>query len=122
MSLDAVDALSIGSRIKNRDRDVEFDRQSGIRRLKKIDLIEINVVTFPANDLAHFQRSIRTSIEASEFPDKRSLEALLGEAQFSGLQPMHLLLGGYDTLRPEAELEEAEIVAVLERLRAVVRG
>lgn len=44
----ALDAMSIGySTI-----EAEYDHQSGVRTLKKVDLWEVSLVTFPANDKA----------------------------------------------------------------------
>lgn len=48
MRAGALDGLSIGYRtLKDR-----FDRQKGIRFLEEVDLVEISVVTFPANPKA----------------------------------------------------------------------
>ena len=48
MKAEAVDGLSIGFRTL----DDAVDPATGVRTLKAIDLFEISVVTFPANDLA----------------------------------------------------------------------
>ncbi len=50
MKAGAVDALSIGFRIPK--NGATFDADSGIRTISKIDLMEISVVTFPANPKA----------------------------------------------------------------------
>lgn len=44
----ALNGLSIGYRTV----DEEFDRQNGVTKLKEIDLWEVSLVTFPANDQA----------------------------------------------------------------------
>ena len=71
----AVDALSIGFRIGNRERDIDFDRETGVRRLKRIDLMEISVVTFPANPKARIQRV--KSLNADTIKTIRDFEAFL---------------------------------------------
>lgn len=48
MKAEAVDGLSIGFRTL----DDELDLATGIRTLKAVDLFEISVVTFPANEMA----------------------------------------------------------------------
>ncbi|WP_410498141.1 HK97 family phage prohead protease [Chitinibacter sp. S2-10] len=48
MKMGAVGGLSIGYV----SRDDSYDRVTGVRTLKQIDLYEVSVVTFPANDAA----------------------------------------------------------------------
>lgn len=46
MKMGALSGLSIGYRV----RDDSYDRVTGIRSIKKADLVELSVVTFPMND------------------------------------------------------------------------
>ncbi|WP_206211014.1 HK97 family phage prohead protease [Vogesella urethralis] len=48
MKMGALSGLSIGFV----SRDDSYDRATGVRTLKKVDLWEVSVVTFPANDAA----------------------------------------------------------------------
>lgn len=48
MKMGALSGLSIGFV----SRDDSYDRVTGVRTLKKVDLWEVSVVTFPANDAA----------------------------------------------------------------------
>ncbi|WP_239899389.1 HK97 family phage prohead protease [Laribacter hongkongensis] len=48
MKMGAISGLSIGFVT----RDDSYDRVTGVRTLKKVDLWEVSVVTFPANDAA----------------------------------------------------------------------
>jgi HK97 family phage prohead protease len=59
MKTKAVNGLSIGFVT----REDSFDRVSGIRTLKKIDLWEVSIVTFPANPAAQIS-SVKSSIDA----------------------------------------------------------
>jgi HK97 family phage prohead protease len=59
MKAKAVNGLSIGFVT----REDSYDRVSGIRTLKKIDLWEVSVVTFPANPSAQIS-SVKSSIDA----------------------------------------------------------
>jgi uncharacterized protein len=59
MKAKAVNGLSIGFVT----REDSYDRVSGIRTLKKVDLWEVSVVTFPANPAAQIN-SVKSSIDA----------------------------------------------------------
>ena len=61
MQAKAVNGLSIGFVT----REDSYDRVSGIRTLKKIDLWEVSIVTFPANPSAQIN-SVKSSIDAIE--------------------------------------------------------
>lgn len=45
---EAISGLSIGYRVQ----DYEYDNDTGIYTLKQVNLLEVSVVTFPANELA----------------------------------------------------------------------
>ena len=51
LKMKAISGLSIGFVT----REDNYDRVSGIRTLKKVDLWEVSLVTFPANDAARVQ-------------------------------------------------------------------
>ena len=51
LKMGALSGLSIGYM----ERDANFDKVSGINTLKKLDLWEVSLVTFPANDSARVQ-------------------------------------------------------------------
>lgn len=61
MKAKAVNGLSIGFVT----REDSFDRVTGIRTLKKVDLWEVSVVTFPANPAAQIS-SVKSAIDAIE--------------------------------------------------------
>lgn len=71
----AINGLSIGFIT----RDDSYDRVTGITTLKKIDLWEVSLVTFPANDAARVQGV--KAIEVIE--DLKSAEKYLRDAGFS---------------------------------------
>jgi len=70
MKAKAVNGLSIGFVT----REDSFDRVTGIRTLKKIDLWEVSIVTFPANPSAQIS-SVKSAIDAIE--TVREAEAFL---------------------------------------------
>ena len=61
MKMGALSGMSIGYR----SRDDSYDRVTGVRTLKKLDLIELSLVTFPMNDASRVS-SVKSSIEELE--------------------------------------------------------
>jgi HK97 family phage prohead protease len=72
LKMKAISGLSIGFV----PREDSYDRVTGIRTLKKVDLWEVSLVTFPANDAARIQGV--KSIE--EIEDLKSAEAYLRDS------------------------------------------
>ena len=75
MKMGAISGLSIGYQT----REENFDRVTGILTLKKLDLWEVSLVTFPANDEARVQGV--KNIEVIE--DLKTAEKYLRDAGFS---------------------------------------
>lgn len=75
MKMGAVSGLSIGFQT----REDTYDKVTGIRTLKKLDLWEVSLVTFPANDSARVQR-VKTFEEMSSINE---IEDCLRDAGFS---------------------------------------
>lgn len=73
----AMDGLSIGYRTQDADR-----RADGARALKRIDLWEVSVVTFPMNEAAQID-AVKAMAEGDAAPLKRVVERSLREAGFS---------------------------------------
>lgn len=61
MKMGALSGMSIGYR----SRDDSYDRVTGVRTLKKLDLIELSLVTFPMNDASRVS-SVKSVIEEIE--------------------------------------------------------
>ncbi|WP_407280600.1 HK97 family phage prohead protease [Aromatoleum evansii] len=76
MKMGALSGLSIGYRV----RDDSWDRVTGVRTIKKADLIELSLVTFPMNDASRVS-SVKGQIETLE--DLKSAEQYLREAGLS---------------------------------------
>lgn len=75
LKMKAISGLSIGFAT----REDSYDRVTGIRTLKKVDLYEVSLVTFPANDTARVQGV--KNIEVIE--DLKSAEQYLREVGMS---------------------------------------
>lgn len=75
----AIQGLSIGYR----ELDVEPD--GNVRQLKKLDLLEISIVSFPANRRARID-SVKSRLDHGELPSLPEFEEYLREAGFSKTQ------------------------------------
>jgi len=75
----AVDGLSIGYRVVEA---APHPDKNGVLQLKKLDLMEGSIVTFPANERAKVD-SVKHLLAAGEVPTVRQFEELLREAGFS---------------------------------------
>lgn len=91
MKAKAVNGLSIGFVT----REDSYDRVTGIRTLKKIDLWEVSIVTFPANPAAQVS-SVKSAIEAIQ---------TLSEAE--------------DFLRDVGKLSKAQATAFVSRFKSL---
>ena len=78
MKAGAVTGLSIGYWI----RESSFDEKTKVRTLTKLDLVEVSLVTFPANDDARVE-AVKFKLAHGELPTIREFEKLLREAGFS---------------------------------------
>jgi len=81
MKAGAVTGLSIGYWI----RESTYDEKTGIRTLTKLDLVEVSLVTMPANDEARVE-AVKFKLSHGELPNIREFEKLLREAGFSKTQ------------------------------------
>lgn len=96
----AVSGLSIGYWV----RESSYDEKTGIRTLSKLDLVEISLVTFPANDDARVE-AVKFKLERGQLPTKPEFEKALREAfPFSKSQAAAIASHGLDyLLRSESD-------------------
>lgn len=116
MKAKAVNGLSIGYVV----REDSYDRVTGIRTLKKLDLWEVSIVTFPANPAAQIS-SVKSSIDAiktlSEAEDFLRDVGKLSKAQATAF------VSRFKTLPNRSDsddLGESEIVAAIKRNTAIL--
>jgi len=127
MRAGALDAMSIGYRTL----DDETDRVSGVRTLKKLDLMEVSIVTFPMNERA----TIGAVKRAGDFStqDWRDIEATLRDEGLSRADAVKAVSGLKNWLQRDAgepesgsrdETPPADTAALLalRRLQAAFRG
>ncbi|KQT57480.1 MULTISPECIES: HK97 family phage prohead protease [unclassified Aureimonas] len=78
MKAGAITGLSIGFYT----REDSFDEKTRIRTLKRVDLVEVSVVTNPANDEARVD-TIKAKLAAGERISDREFKALLSDRGFA---------------------------------------
>lgn len=99
MKADVVSGLSIGYWV----RESTYDEKTGIRTLTKLDLEEVSIVTFPANDEARID-AVKFKLAHGGLPTLREFEGILRDAGFSKSQAALIAKNGYaKTLQRDAE-------------------
>lgn len=104
-----VNGLSIGYRTRESHRD----QKTGVRVLTSVDLLEISLVTFPANPHARVVR-FSGAAAAGHIPTEREFESILRVAGLSRRQAKGVMAIGYKALKDDAD----PIALLTERLRA----
>ena len=103
MKAGSLSGLSIGYMLD----DYDYDKEKGIWILKAIDLWEVSLVTFPANDEARIS-DVKSLLERGETPPPSKVEKALREVGFSGTQAKAFMAKGYSAITPrEAGVDEA---------------
>lgn len=108
-----VKGLSIGYYVRNSS----YDEKTGIRTLNELDLREISVVTFPANEQAQVEnvkQALAAMIKAGQLPSLKDFEDFLREAGFSKTQAACIATHGLVKLhRSESDSKQGEDVVKL---------
>ena len=117
----AIDALSVGFRIAN-SKDVDLDEDTGVRTIKRAELWEVSLVTFPANPKARISR-VKDALANDEDPDIRDLEAALRDVGLTQSQAKRLLAEGYQGLvhRDVPEVDIEDVVATACRYDTILK-
>ena len=110
-----LEGLSIGYRT----REYEIDNELGVRRLKKVDLREISIVTFPMNELAGV-----TLVKGDALPTEREFERfLMRDAGFTAQQAKAIIANGYKSLTNARDAGESDDSgSLLAQMAAVMRS
>ena len=113
----AVSGLSIGYWI----RESSYDEKTNIRTLTKLDLIEVSLVTFPANDEARVE-AVKFKLANGELPTIREFEKLLRDAGFSKSEARRVVRSGYSETLGRRDAGGATTKAAIASLRETFRG
>lgn len=89
--------------------------QGDILLLEKINLWEVSLVTFPANDEARVQQ-VKNALGHGQIPNIREVERFLRDAGFSARQAKALLADGYSGINPRDEDVDAELLQHVKKL------
>ncbi len=112
-----IDGLSIGYR----SIEDTIDRAVGARRLLKVDLFEISVVTFPMLESATVNR-----VKSGQLPTIREFEEMLTrDAGFSSQQAKTIIASGFKALTTERDAGgggDDKALQALAELTALMRG
>lgn len=113
MKAKAVNGLSIGFVT----REDSYDRVSGIRTLKKVDLWEVSVVTFPANPAAQIS-SVKSAIDA--IGTVRDAEAFLRDVGRLSNAQAAAFISRFKSLSSQRDSDElGDLVAAINRNTAL---
>ncbi|WP_237673523.1 HK97 family phage prohead protease [Vreelandella profundi] len=120
MKAGSLSGLSIGFMLK----EWEYDRDKEVFLLKEIDLWEVSLVTFPANDEARIS-NVKNQLARGEMPRPSELEKALREVGLSRSQAKGFMSSGYSAIQPrdaEAELALSSLNALLEKMKGASYG
>ncbi|CAO4145536.1 HK97 family phage prohead protease [Methylorubrum extorquens] len=118
MKAGAVSGLSIGYYV----RQSSYDEKTNVRTLIKLDLVEISLVTFPANDEARVE-AVKSKIAHGELPSLNEFERFLREAGFSKTKAAVIANRGLaHLLRSESAGDPANEPEATKALSAVLSG
>ncbi|HWA18966.1 MAG TPA: HK97 family phage prohead protease [Devosia sp.] len=106
MKAGAVTGLSIGYWT----RESSFDEKTGIRTLTRLDLEEVSLVTFPANDEARVD-AVKLKLAHGTIPTIPEFERLLRDAGFSRTQAATVAAYGLKHLLRDADGPATETAA-----------
>jgi HK97 family phage prohead protease len=115
MKAKAVNGLSIGFVT----REDSYDRVTGIRTLKKVDLWEVSVVTFPANPAAQIS-SVKSAIDA--ITTVRDAEAFLRDVGRLSNAQAAAFISRFKSLSGQRDSDElGDLVAALNKRAAAIQ-
>lgn len=108
----SVTGLSIGYALKEYD----WDKTKDAYLLKEIDLWEVSLVTFPANDQARIDE-VKSALEHGEIPSEKTIERALRDVGFSRSQAKKFMAKGFNGLR-DAD-EKADLSTLINKIHAI---
>ncbi|MDE9535670.1 HK97 family phage prohead protease [Xenorhabdus bovienii] len=110
MKAGSLSGLSIGYVLK----DGEYDRTKAAFLLKDLDLWEVSLVTFPANDDARVS-NVKSALARGDIPTSDCIERVLRDIGLSRTQAKSFMSAGYSAL----SLQDAEAANALTALKSL---
>lgn len=119
MKSGAITGLSIGYWV----RESTFDEKTRIRTLTKLDLVEISIVTTPANDEARID-AVKARLARGQYPTIREFEEFLREKGFSRSEAEAIAATGFKNWQGrESETDQGDIKsASIQQMSELMRG
>ena len=96
----AVGGLSIGFNVIVD----EYNKETNLITLKEIDLWEVSIVTFPANEAAQIE-VVKSMLDGGKMPTVREFEEMLRDVGFSQRQAKGIVAQGYAALQRDVDSE-----------------
>lgn len=107
MKAGSLSGLSIGYALN----DYEWDGEKEAFLLKEIDLWEVSLVTFPANDSARIS-DVKTALAKGEVPSASSFERLLRDVGLSRKKSKEFMAKGYSALRDADDINAEHVIHI----------
>jgi HK97 family phage prohead protease len=107
MKAGSISGLSIGYALN----DWEYDKEKGAYMLKDIELWEVSLVTFPANEEARIS-DVKTTLQKGEPLQPALVERHLRDVGFSRSQSKAFMANGFKALRDADDNEEKALSAL----------
>lgn len=114
LQIGAITGLSIGFITV----DQEFNSNSDVRVIKEVDLWEVSLVTFPANDAARIG-AVKAALRSGEVPSLKEFERFLRDAGFSRTQAKAIIADGYKGLGNPRDVEDQ--APVIDTLKSLIQ-
>lgn len=112
MKAKSLSGLSIGYILN----DYDYDKEKSAFILKDIDLWEVSVVTFPANDEARID-NVKSIFESGDIPPPKEIERVLRDVGLSRTQAKAFMSEGYSSLKQrDASNSEANALNILKSI------
>jgi hypothetical protein len=88
-------------------KEWEWEKNKEAYILKEIELWEVSLVTFPANDEARVAE-VKSALSSGELPAPSLVERCLRDAGFSRTQAKTIIGGGYKALRDAGDTSKLD--------------
>jgi len=119
MKIGALDSLSIGFRADPSKQ--QFDDARNVRILKEIDLLEVSVVTFPANERARI-RTVKEMLGDNELPSVRQFEECLRDVGFGERLAKAIIADGYKAVLAERDVLDTASLSAADRIAKALQS
>ena len=110
----AIRGMSIGYSVVEFDYD--YDENGSTTYLKKLNLFEGSIVTFPANELAIVD-NVKEICSNGKLPSLKEFEGFLRESGFSRSQATAIASKGLRVLLSESGVDNADILSALKNFK-----